>query len=73
MVHHSDSSHSDDVSDDSRSNGPEIPFKVIFPQKDDPRSLQQDEEYAEVHIDNKKQKIRIHDYNRMYAQPGLYE
>ena len=29
--------------------------------------MQQDEEYAEVKIGENKQKIRIHDYNTMYA------
>lgn len=69
----SDDSFRDGVSDDSRSNGSDAPFTVTFPQEHDPQSLQQDEEYAEVHIDGKKQSIRIHDYTVMYAQPGLYE
>ncbi len=66
-------SHSNGVSDHSQNNGSEAPFVVTFPQKHDSKSLQQDEEYAEVEIGQEKQKIRIHDYNTMYAQPGLYE
>lgn len=73
MLPHSNGSHPDGVSDHSQSNGSEAPFIVTFPQKHDSRSLQQDEEYAEVKIGENKQKILIHDYNTMYAQPGLYE
>ena len=65
--------HPNGVSDHSPSIGSETPFVVTFPQKYDSKSLQQDEEYAEVHIAGKKQIVRIHDYNTMYAQPGLYE
>ena len=68
-----DDSHSNGAADDSPSSGSEVPFTVTFPQKNDPNSLQQDEEYAEVQIGNRKQTIRIHDYNSMYARPGLYE
>lgn len=66
-------SHPNGVSDHSQNNGSEAPFLVTFPQAHDSESLQQDEEYAEVQIGKEKQKIRIHDYNSMYAQPGLYE
>lgn len=61
------------VSSDPQSSSSGAPFTVTFPQENDLRSLQQDEEYAEVQIGKKRQKIRIHDYNTMYAQPGLYE
>lgn len=73
MLPISKGSHRNDVSDDSQNNGSEAPFLVTFPQKHDKESFQQDEEYAEVQIGKDKQKIRIHDYNTMYAQPGLYE
>ena len=73
MVTLSDGSHPNGLLDDSQSSGSDVPFTVSFPQKDETNSLQQDEEYAEVHIGKKKQMIRIHDYNSMYAQPGLYE
>ena len=73
MLPRSDGSHLDGVSDHSQSSGSEAPFTVTFPQKDDPKSLQQDEEYAKVQLGEKKQKIRIHVFNTMYAQPGLYE
>ena len=69
----SDASHADNVSEYSRSRGSEAVFMVTFPQKDDSASPQQDEEYAEVYMGTKKQKIRIHDYNAMYSLPGLYE
>ena len=73
MVTLSNGSHPNGVLDDSQSSGSEVPFTVNFPQKHDTNTLQQDEEYAEVQIGKKKQIIRIHDYNSMYAQPGLYE
>lgn len=61
------------VSNDPQSSSSETLFTVTFPQQHDLKPLQQDEEYAEVQIGKKRQKIRIHDYNTMYAQPGLYE
>ena len=73
MVTLSIRSHPNGVLDDSLSSGSEVPFTLSFPQKHDNNILQQDEEYAEVQIGKKKQMIRIHDYNSMYAQPGLYE
>ena len=74
MLHNSNGRYHDSLADHSQSNGSAAaPFRVTFPQKHDPKSLQQDEEYAEVNIGKKKQRIRIHDYNTMYAQPGLYE
>ena len=69
----SDARQADSVLDYSRSCSSEAAFTVTFPQKDDSSSPQQDEEYAEVHIGTKKQKIRIQDYNAMYSLPGLYE
>ena len=73
MLPVSNDSHRNDVSEHSQNNGSKAPFLVTFPQKHNKESLQQDEEYAEVRIGEDKQKIRIHDYNTMYAQPGLYE
>lgn len=74
MLQNSNSSCHDAVADHSHTNGSEAaPFRVTFPQKHDPKSLQQDEEYAEVDNGKEKQQIRIHDYNTMYAHPGLYE
>ena len=73
MVTLSNRSHPNGVLDDSQSRGSEVPFTVSFPQKHDTKTLQQDEEYAEVQIGKKNRMIRIHDYNSMYAQPGLYE
>lgn len=61
------------VSNDPQSSSSGTPFTVTFPQQHDLKPLQQDEEYAEVQIGEKRQKIRLHDYNTMYAQPGLYE
>ena len=69
----SNGSHPNNVLDRSQNSGSDLPFMVNFPQKHETNPLQQDEEYAEVHIGKKKQLIRIHDYNSMYAQPGLYE
>ena len=74
MSHISNSRYHDGVADHSQSNvSAAAPFKVTFPQKHEPKSTQQDEEFAEVDIGKKKQRIRIHDYSIMYAQPGLYE
>ena len=73
MVSHSNGNDPKGVSDVSQSSGPGIQYMVSFPQKLETNSLEQDEEYAEVEIGKEKQKIRIHDYNAMYAHPGLYE
>lgn len=42
----SSGSHCSGVSDDPPNNGSEAPYLVIFPQKYDKKSWQQDEEYA---------------------------
>ena len=73
MVSHSNGNDPKGVSDVSQSSGLGIQYMVSFPQKLETNSLQQDEEYVEVQIGKEKQKIRIHDYNAMYAHPGLYE
>ena len=69
----SDDNHPNGVSDGSQITGSKVPFTVTFPQEHDSNPLQQDQEYAEVQTGKKKEKIRIHDYNSMYALPGLYE
>lgn len=40
---------------------------------DEATSLDQDEEWFEVLIDGAWQRLRIHDYDRVYDIPGLYE
>ena len=50
------------------STAPEI--IVTLPQADEGKDVLQDAEIVEVVI---KQRIRIHDYNTLYAYPGLYE
>lgn len=69
----SDDNHHNGVSDDSQISGSKVPFTVTFPQEHDPNPLQQDQEYVEVKTGKKKEKFLIHDYNSMYALPGLYE
>lgn len=46
------------------------PFPIRFPKLVD---LDQDEEWCEVEIDGQWKKIRFHDYNEVFAIPGLYE
>jgi SAM-dependent methyltransferase len=46
------------------------PYPIRFPDAD---SLDQDEEWCEVKIDGKWERIRFHDYNDIYNIPGLYE
>lgn len=36
-------------------------------------NLDQDEEWCEVIVENKKRRIRFHDYDRVFKIPGLYE
>jgi trans-aconitate methyltransferase len=46
-------------------------YKVTYP---DLRSaLDQDEEWVEVNSNGNTKKMRIHDYDKMYSIPGLYE
>ncbi|MFF5987425.1 class I SAM-dependent DNA methyltransferase [Prauserella flavalba] len=40
---------------------------------DDPERIDQDSEYCLVQLDGSWQKIRFHDYHRIFAIPGLYE
>jgi predicted TPR repeat methyltransferase len=48
-------------------------YAITFPDREE--IMDQDEEYAMVVIngDKKKKKIRLHDYSRLYKEPGLYE
>jgi hypothetical protein len=46
------------------------PFPIRFPENG---SLDQDQEWCEVKIDNVWEKIRFHDYDEIYSIPGLYE
>ena len=45
-------------------------FEVKLPQE---RGLSQDQEYCFVTVDGRTRKIRFHDYDEIYAVPGLYE
>ena len=71
------SSHPNGVTDGKGQRNPdrgsETHFVVEFPQKYDAKSIYQDEEFADVSIKGKIQRIRIHDYQIMFAHPGLYE
>jgi predicted TPR repeat methyltransferase len=46
-------------------------FQIRFPQTD--ALLEQDEEWCEVLLGEEWERIRFHDYDRIYAVPGLYE
>ena len=46
--------------------------RIQFPPAD-VRELSQDEVYFYLQHDNEKEKIRLHDYDRIYSIPGLYE
>ena len=48
------------------------PYKLGFPQRDEPGIAQEDES-CEVTIDGKAERIRFHDYAKVYRYPGLYE
>lgn len=47
-----------------------MPMSVVFPGDE---LLDQDHEWCEVTIDGKTERIRFHDYDRIYSIPGLYE
>jgi SAM-dependent methyltransferase len=48
------------------------PFEITFPRgREEDRD--QDEEFCEVVIDGDVRKIRFHDYDEIFAIPGLYE
>lgn len=46
-------------------------YQIRLPDEGD--SLAQDREWCEVRIDDRWQRIRFHDYDRIYRVPGLYE
>jgi len=46
-------------------------YKVVYP--DDACKLDQNEEYFTVVTDDGPQRLRIHDYDKVYKVPGLYE
>jgi trans-aconitate methyltransferase len=46
-------------------------FELKLPEVD--RNLPQDQEWCVVLRDNKEEYIRFHDYNKIFAVPGLYE
>lgn len=45
-------------------------FEVTFPQRNNQDDVSQDAEVFDVVV---KQRIRIHDYDTLYAYPKLYE
>lgn len=49
----------------------EADFKVTFPSQQ--KLLDQDEEWFIVEHDSGREKMRIHEYGRLYSIPGLYE
>ena len=48
-----------------------VPYMVRFP--DNAANLTLEEEYFYVQLKGREQKIRLHDYARVYPHPGLYE
>lgn len=46
-------------------------YKVVYP--DDACELDQNEEYFTLVTDDGRERLRIHDYDRVYQVPGLYE
>lgn len=46
---------------------------VRVPGEADAAGLDQDEEFCEVEIDGRLERIRFHEYERIYGVPGLYE
>jgi predicted TPR repeat methyltransferase len=48
-------------------------FKVFLPQLNSDLLLDQDEEWCEVLVDGRRDRIRFHDYHRIYDIPGMYE
>jgi predicted TPR repeat methyltransferase len=50
---------------------PAVRYEISFPEAD--RAADQDGESCVVRIDGEDRRIRFHDYNEIYALPGLYE
>ncbi|MFD1519829.1 methyltransferase, partial [Pseudonocardia yunnanensis] len=48
-------------------------FEVFLPELDGDLLLDQDEEWCEVLVDGRRDRIRFHDYHRIYDIPGMYE
>lgn len=48
-------------------------FRLRFPQTDNPLDLEQDEEWCFVEHGGREQRIRFHDYDKIFRVPGLYE
>lgn len=46
-------------------------YKVVYP--DDKQELDQNEEFFTVVTDDNSKQLRIHDYDKVYKIPGLYE
>lgn len=46
-------------------------YKIRFPRVEE--LLDQDEEWCDVFLDGKWERIRFHDYDKIYMIPGLYE
>jgi len=46
------------------------PYSIRFPNN---RDLDQDEEWCEIEIDGRWERIRFHEYSKVYKIPGLYE
>jgi predicted TPR repeat methyltransferase len=46
-------------------------YEIVFPEAD--AKADQDSECCDVRIDGAVRRIRFHDYNEIYAVPGLYE
>lgn len=48
-------------------------FEVLLPELRDGLHLDQDEEWCEVLVDGRRDRIRFHDYHLIYEIPGMYE
>ncbi|GAA1169906.1 hypothetical protein GCM10009608_02970 [Pseudonocardia alaniniphila] len=48
-------------------------FEVFLPELDGDLLLDQDEEWCEVLVNGRRDRIRFHDYHRIYDIPGMYE
>lgn len=47
--------------------------EIRLPNGEAPKDLDQDAEWCELVVNGKKQRLRFHDYGRLYEVPGLYE
>lgn len=46
-------------------------YDLVFP--DDAENLAQNEEWFELRSDGNSERLRFHDYDKIYSRPGLYE